>query len=82
MVYCNDTVYHYSMVKQWKRDEDGNEFLTTAPYVDREKYLIEMEWKRNVHTTYGTTLVETFSYEKAEGRLLPALEKKLLLTWI
>ena len=37
MVYCNDIVYHYSIVKQWKRDEDGNEFLTTVPYVGREE---------------------------------------------
>ena len=72
---CGVYIEHFGVRR--KRDEDGNEFLTTAPYVDREKYLIEMEWKRNVHTTYGTTLVETFSYEKAEGRLLPALEEKI-----
>ncbi len=72
---CGVYIEHFGVRR--KRDEDGNEFLTTAPYVDREKYLIEMEWKRNVHTTYGTTLVETFSYEKTEGRLLPALEEKI-----
>ena len=60
-----------------KKGEDGNEFLTTAPYVDRAEYLADMEWKREVHTQHGTTLIETYSYEKSEDRLLSALEEKL-----
>ncbi len=56
---------------------DSSSRLTTAPYVDREKYLEEMEWKRRVHRDNGTTLIETFSYEKMEGRLLDALKQKL-----
>lgn len=51
--------------------------LTTAPYVDREKYLEGMEWKRKVHREHGTTLIETFSYERVEGRLTEALAEKL-----
>ena len=49
----------------------------TAPYVDREKYLEEMAWKRQVHAEYGTVLVETFTHERTEGRLIRNLEKKL-----
>jgi DNA helicase IV len=29
-----------------------------------------MEWKRQVHAEHGTTLIETYSYERQEGRLL------------
>ena len=55
----------------------GSSRLTTAPYVDREKYLEGMEWKRTVHREHGTTLIETFSYERVEGRLTEALAEKL-----
>jgi len=36
-----------------------------------------MEWKRKVHAEHETTLIETFSYERVEGRLTEALEEKL-----
>ena len=36
-----------------------------------------MEWKRQLHAHYGTVMVETFSREKAEGRLTLNLEAKL-----
>jgi len=48
-----------------------------APFVNKEKYLQEMAWKRNIHKKYGTKLVETFSYEKTEGILLSNLERTL-----
>jgi DNA helicase IV len=38
----------------------------TASFVDREKYHAGMAWKRALHTRYGTTLIETFSYERQE----------------
>lgn len=56
---------------------DGSDRLTTAPFVDRESYLADMAWKRDVHITHETILVETFSYERQEGRLLTALAEKL-----
>ncbi len=49
----------------------------TAPFVDREKYHEEMEWKRRVHAERGTVLVETFSHERMDGRLIRNLERKL-----
>ena len=55
-------------------DREGN----TAPYINKEKYLDEMEWKRELHETNQTTLVETFSYEFLEGRGLQLLKQKLL----
>ena len=36
-----------------------------------------MEWKRRVHAEHGTALIETFSHERADGRLLRNLEQKL-----
>lgn len=56
---------------------DGEVRLTTAPHVDRKEYLDGMEWKRKVHAEHETTLIETFSYERVEGRLTEALEEKL-----
>ncbi|MGO7153203.1 UvrD-helicase domain-containing protein [Rhizobium leguminosarum] len=56
---------------------DGVERLITAPFVDRDKYLAGMDWKREIHTTHETTLIETYSYERQEGRLLTALAEKL-----
>lgn len=61
-----------------RRDSDGVVHLTTAPHIDQERYLDDMEWKRKVHQDNGTTLIETFSYERVEGRLLESLKEKLL----
>ena len=49
----------------------------TAPFVDREQYHREMEWKRQVHAEHGTVLVETYSHERADGRLIRNLTEKL-----
>ena len=54
-------------------DAKGN----TAVFVDREKYQLEMKWKRNTHAQHGTILIETFSHEQAYGKLLRNLTKKL-----
>jgi DNA helicase IV len=56
---------------------DGTYRFTTAPFVDRDEYLEGMEWKRGVHTEHETKLIETFSYEREEGRLLEALAEKI-----
>jgi DNA helicase-4 len=56
---------------------DGSERLITAPFVDRDEYLAGMDWKRKVHAEYETILIETYSYERQEGRLLTALAEKL-----
>ena len=59
------------------RAGDPNSPFTTAPQVDRDDYLKNMKWKRDVHAEHGTTLIETFSYERQEGRLLEALAEKI-----
>ena len=60
-------------IEHFGLDADGG----TAPFVDREAYLRDIEWKREVHTTHGTVLIETFSHERAEGRLIARLREKL-----
>lgn len=66
---------HFGVRKQ--RQPDGTERLVTAPFVNRDEYLEGMEWKRKVHAENGTVLVETYSWERSEGRLLDALAEKL-----
>lgn len=56
---------------------DGSYQFLTAPFVDREEYLAGMAWKREVHTNHETTLIETFSHEREDGRLLEALAEKI-----
>ena len=68
-------IEHFGVRKE--RGPDGTMRLTTAPYIDRERYLADMEWKRQLHAKNGTTLIETFSYEKVEGKLLDNLQDKL-----
>ena len=54
-----------------------NESGGTAPFIDREEYLRSMEWKRQLHAEHDTILIETFSYEKAAGKLTENLAAKL-----
>ena len=64
-----DDVY----IEHFGIDAEGN----TAPFVDRATYLEEMEWKRQLHAERGTVLVETFSHERANGKLIRNLTNKL-----
>lgn len=68
-------IEHFGVRKA--RNADGSIRLETAPYIDCNRYLADMEWKRQVHKENGTTLIETFSYEKIEGSLLQNLKEKL-----
>ena len=68
-------IEHFGVRKA--RRGDGTTRLSTAPFVDRASYLKGMEWKRSIHKEHCTTLIETFSYERVEGRLTEALEEKL-----
>ena len=42
-----------------------------------EEYQASMKWKRQLHSDNHTILIECFAYEKFDGILLDALEKKL-----
>lgn len=45
--------------------------------LNSKKYFKQMEWKRNLHATYNTKLIETFSYEFTDGDWREKLVKKL-----
>ena len=62
-----------------RRDKtaDGSERLTTAPFINRDEYLASMDWKRQVHATRETILIETYRYERQEGYLLTGLAEKI-----
>ncbi len=68
-------IEHFGVRKS--RGPDGEIRLVTAPHVNRDKYLKEMEWKHKVHERFETTLIQTFSYEREEGRLKEALAEQL-----
>lgn len=68
-------IEHFGVRKA--RGPGGAEQLVTAPYVDRKSYLEGMAWKRKIHQEHQTTLIETYSYERVEGRLTEALAEKL-----
>jgi DNA helicase-4 len=68
-------IEHFGVRRQ--KLADGSLRLVTAPFVDREEYLAGMDWKRKVHSEHQTTLIETYSYERQEGRLLTGLAEKL-----
>ncbi|MCU7936064.1 MAG: UvrD-helicase domain-containing protein [Candidatus Thiodiazotropha sp. (ex Dulcina madagascariensis)] len=49
----------------------------TAHGIDKKKYWKDIEWKRELHREHGTSLIETYSYERGEGNLLKVLEERL-----
>ncbi|WP_305906743.1 UvrD-helicase domain-containing protein [Methylomarinum sp. Ch1-1] len=54
-----------------------NEHNQTPPFIDQEKYLDGMEWKRELHQKHRTHLIETYSYQKQQGVLTEALQQRL-----
>ncbi len=49
----------------------------TPPFIDRKEYLEGRNWKRQQHAKNGTVLIETYSHEKASGKLTENLAGKL-----
>lgn len=48
-----------------------------APFIDANKYLADMEWKRRVHQENKTKLIETYSWQVREGVIFEHLAAKL-----
>ncbi len=68
-------IEHFGVRKE--RGPGGTVRYEPAPFMDREKYLEGMAWKRKIHEKYGTTLIETYSSDHAEGRLTEVLAEKI-----
>lgn len=49
----------------------------TPPFVDRDRYLADRTWKRQLHADRGTVLIETFSHQHRDGTLTRALAAAL-----
>lgn len=49
----------------------------TPPFIKQHPYIDGMEWKRKLHQQHQTTLIETYSYLKQQGRLTEYLAEKL-----
>ena len=49
----------------------------TPPFVDRDRYLADRVWKRELHAAHGTTLIETFSHQHQHGTLQRTLANAL-----
>lgn len=64
---------HDLYIEHFGVDRDGR----TAPGIDAEAYARKMDWARGVHRDRGTTLVETYTYQRQEGVLLSELERRL-----
>ncbi|AWH86330.1 hypothetical protein HYN59_14975 [Flavobacterium album] len=62
-------------------DREGNVpnwFGTKQPYTTaKDYYNAGISWKRAIHAKSGTKLIETYSFENAEGSLIANLKKKL-----
>lgn len=66
-------------IEHFAIDEDGN---VPSFFKKDNEYLEGMEWKRKLHETHKTTLIETYSYQKNKKNnkkdcLLTELENKL-----
>ncbi len=64
---------HGIYIEHFGLDAEGK----TASSVDGNEYRRGMDWKRQVHAQHGTVLIETFSHERSEGKLIRNLTKKL-----
>lgn len=49
----------------------------TPEFIKQQAYLDGMAWKRKLHQQHQTTLIETYSYLKQQGRLTEYLAEKL-----
>jgi DNA helicase IV len=60
-------------IEHFAVDIDGK----TPPFIKQQAYIDGIEWKRKLHQKHQTTLIETYSYLKKQGRLTEYLTEKL-----
>ncbi len=91
--YNYEPLYEHSTATPEKRQYQPDFYLTdaevyiehfalsasgdTPPFIDRKEYLEARDWKRRLHAEHGTVLIETYSHEKAAGKLTANLAEKL-----
>lgn len=67
-------IEHFALSRQNKVPHWFNKGNCSSP---TEKYLKDMQWKRELHKENGTILIETYSYEMQEGILFENLKNNL-----
>ncbi len=60
-------------IEHFAIDKDGN----PPPHWFESNYVAQMEWKRTLHKNNNTRLIETYSYERMQNRLIEGLAQKL-----
>lgn len=68
-------IEHFGLID--RNNNVPNWFSSSNGLSAKDKYNSDIAWKRNTHSNFKTTLVETFSYENKEGFLLERLKTKL-----
>jgi len=63
-------ISRYGIVPSW--------FSGDSDRTASEKYRDDMKWKRGIHNSNETPLIETYSYEMSEGNLFKNLTKNLI----
>lgn len=64
---------HHLYIEHFGIDRNGK----PAPFVSRDEYTRQIQWKRDIHSQHETTLIQTYSYEHKDGTLLKNLERNL-----
>jgi DNA helicase-4 len=67
---------HRIYIEHFAVDEAGSPppWFTTR---DRQRYVEDLEWKRRTHQDNRTTLIETYSWQRRQGKLQQALQTAL-----
>lgn len=68
-------IEHFGLID--RNNNVPNWFSSSNGLSAKDKYNSDIAWKRDTHSNYATTLVETYSYENKEGVLLTKLKTKL-----
>ena len=71
----NIYIEHFGLID--RNNNVPNWFRSSNGLSAKDKYNSDIAWKRDTHSNYETTLVETYSYENKEGVLLSSLKNKL-----
>lgn len=54
-----------------------DEYNNTAPYIDNAEYLASLEWKRELHASKETNMLELYTYQLKRGQLQSSLKAAL-----
>ena len=71
----NIYIEHFGLID--KNNNVPDWFSSSNNLTAKEKYNLDVEWKREKHKEHETTLIETFSYENKANVLLVNLQSKL-----